>query len=96
MYPIYGDDSRAWTPKSQNQQEYLELFFKVPVFLTKIEIYETFNPGAVVKISVKNSSQKNKSWVTVYQGSQQTAHNSRIFTPTLDLKVYMENDKTFL
>ncbi len=42
----------AWASLSQdNQQEWLLVEYEKPVTPTRVEIYETYNPGAVSKIS---------------------------------------------
>lgn len=46
-----GDATSAWAPLiPQSTQEELTLHFSEPVLPTEINIYETFNPGAVVQV----------------------------------------------
>jgi hypothetical protein len=54
-YPTYGDQQTAWAAsKSTNSKEFLELSFKKAVYIKKIEVYETFNPGSLVTIRAKH------------------------------------------
>jgi hypothetical protein len=82
-YPQYGDLKTAWAPNAKTgTKEFLELQFEKPVLITGIEIYETYNPGAIVKIAAK----VNNDWVELYSGASQQAtlpQVSRIFSPTL-------------
>ncbi|MGI6652266.1 MAG: hypothetical protein ACOX4Y_11000 [Limnochordia bacterium] len=57
VYPGYGDDGRAWAPVSQNAGlQWVELGFAEAVYVESVEIYETFNPGAVVKVELVDTS----------------------------------------
>jgi hypothetical protein len=48
----YGDINTAWASKGQDdRQEWLELDFPQAVVPHAVWIYETYNPGAVVKVS---------------------------------------------
>eukprot|EP01080_Neovahlkampfia_damariscottae_P005516 gene5516-9333_t len=68
-YPKYGDLKTAWAPSSSNgTKEWVELTFEKHVVPTKIIIYETYNPGACVKISGKD---KKGNWVELWSGSKQ-------------------------
>jgi len=81
-YPKYGDIQTCWAPsQSTGSQEFLELQFKNKVVPTKIEIYETFHPGSLVKISAKNEDGK---WVALWKGKRKNEEEkSRIFKPKL-------------
>ena len=46
-----GDHATAWaTRKADRRNEWLELGYPSKVLTTKIRIYETFNPGAVIRV----------------------------------------------
>ncbi|KAG2373715.1 hypothetical protein C9374_011804 [Naegleria lovaniensis] len=52
VYPKYGDFSDAWAPRlQQNSKEFFIVEFSDYYKITGIQIYETFNPGAVTKIT---------------------------------------------
>ena len=65
-------------------QEFLEFSFAKACIPTKMEVFETFTPGAMVKISAKGPS---GTWITLWSGEQDkgaaAAGTSRIFAPTL-------------
>jgi hypothetical protein len=80
---VYKKPLKSRAPsKSTGTLEFLELKFKKKVFPSKIEVYETYNPGSLVKISAMN---ENKKWVTLWKGKRekQTISKSRIFKPKL-------------
>ena len=48
----YGDCRTAWASKSADDQpEWLVLEYEKPVDATAVKIYETYNPGAVCKVT---------------------------------------------
>ena len=53
FYPNYGDDGRAWAPSAiNNGLQWVELGFEEAVYVESVDIYETFNPGAIVKVEL--------------------------------------------
>ncbi|KAK3772997.1 hypothetical protein RRG08_036330 [Elysia crispata] len=81
VYPQHGDIHGAWAMGTIDQHQYLELEFDVPVCPTAINIYETYNPGAVVTVKVIDSKGK---WETLWSISKPTVlAQSRIFSPPL-------------
>lgn len=65
IYPLYGDFSGAWASfTTDSQREFLILGFEESQTVKKIEIFETFNPGAIDTIFLRNSA--TQKWVTVY------------------------------
>ncbi|HEX2622217.1 MAG TPA: hypothetical protein VHL11_18795 [Phototrophicaceae bacterium] len=47
-----GDLGTAWASESADDpEEYLTLYYDTPVFPTQVNIYETYNPGAITGIS---------------------------------------------
>ena len=66
VYPRYGDIRGAWAPlSSRGTIEWLVFGFLEPVFATSVNIYETYNPGAVVE--VQTCSDDLDHWVTVWK-----------------------------
>jgi hypothetical protein len=51
-----ADDAKAWASRSLGAVEWLELSYAQPVVPTKIEIYETWAVGAIVKVELRNVS----------------------------------------
>ncbi len=48
--PTCGDSSTAWASASSAGQDSLTLYYATPVVPTQINIYETYNPGAIVLV----------------------------------------------
>lgn len=68
VYPAYGDIGEAWASKTEDsEREFLVLTFDNPQKATEIEVYETFNPGAVDTLYLRKAS--DKSWVMIWSGS---------------------------
>lgn len=81
VYPNYGDISNAWASQSSDgAREYLVLGFDTLQTVRTVEIYETFNPGAVDSLFIRNAD--TKKWVKIYSKPVQTdlPKESRIFT----------------
>jgi len=69
-YPKYGDSKTNWSPfSSSGTQEFLHVKYDIPVIPTRIKVYETYNPGALVKVSGKDPSDN---WVILWSGARQT------------------------
>ncbi len=88
VYPLYGDIGEAWASSSQDgQREYLELAFSNPAPVSSIAIWETYNPGAVDTIYVKNPT--TNQWDKVWTGTASTKPaQSRIFNVNFPLTSY--------
>jgi len=55
VYPAYGNLSGAWSGLLPDvQREYIQILFNDPSPINFIDIYETYNPGAVDTVYVKN------------------------------------------
>lgn len=86
-YPKYGTAFRsAWCASRTGKDEYLELEFEYPVYITEVQIYETFDTGSVTLISCWDST--SKSWVHLWSlkesGKTSRAPQSQIFSPKLN------------
>ena len=79
VYPAYGANDNAWRPLTENGgREYLTLFFKDKRPVNGIAIYETFNPGSVDTVYIRNAD--NGHWSMVWSGLAGTTNpKSRIF-----------------
>ncbi|WP_400191401.1 LamG-like jellyroll fold domain-containing protein [Hymenobacter sp. B81] len=78
VYPRYGDISGAWASSDpDDQREYLVLRFANPAPAKRILIWETYNPGAIDTVWVRNPN--TNAWVSVYTATAAPAGgNSRI------------------
>ena len=85
VYPAYGDFANTWAPATpDDQREFLELAYNDPAPIDSISIYETYNPGAVDRISVRNP--ETGLWQLVWSGTAAPAGTTaRIFTVTFPL-----------
>lgn len=53
VYPQHGDLAQAWASKTADEQdEWIEVGFDNPRAASAVEIYETFNPGAVASVEL--------------------------------------------
>ncbi|CAM6001561.1 unnamed protein product, partial [Sphagnum balticum] len=53
LFPTYGDfPNSSWAPMQTNTPSFIWLHYNYSVYLTGIEVYETFNPGYIVRVSV--------------------------------------------
>ncbi|XP_060598191.1 F-box/LRR-repeat protein 4-like [Ruditapes philippinarum] len=81
------------TPPSFCSQDYIELSFQRKIYPLKLEIYETYNPGCVVKILACERSEDTDvdtghsltRWKTLWEGEPTLAGpTSRMFCPSLE------------
>ncbi len=81
--PEAGDNATAWAAAAADDQvETLALVFEQPVNPTAIEIYESFNPGAVTQIEVLDPN--TDEWVVVWSGEADTVGQElAVFSPVL-------------
>ena len=88
IYPDYGDTQGAWAPSTlDGQREYLALSFDSAHTVKKIQIYETFKPGSVDTIYLRNS--ETLAWNQVWYGTAAAQPDeARIFTVTIDETAY--------
>ena len=47
-----GDDANAWASSDDTTVEWLELTYATPVKPYQVNIYQTFNPGQIVKVEL--------------------------------------------
>jgi hypothetical protein len=53
VYPAYGDIVRAWASKgADDRDEFIEVGFDKPGLISGVEVYETYNPGAIDRIEL--------------------------------------------
>jgi hypothetical protein len=89
--PDAGDNATAWAAAAADDQlETLVLVFEQPVNPTAIEIYESFNPGAVAQIEVLDPN--TDEWVVVWSGEADTAgQEMAVFSPELTAVDFVTN-----
>ena len=81
VYPNYGANINSWSPfLADGQREYLVVGFDTLQTIHTIEIYETFNPGAIDTIYVRNESTQKLEIVYSKPAQTDLADEARIFT----------------
>lgn len=60
-----GDIQTAWASSSGGTEEWLELSYDVPVWVSQVNIVQTYNPNQVVRVELQNSDGQ---YQTVYEG----------------------------
>jgi hypothetical protein len=54
VYPNSGDEAKAWASQSTDDMaEFIIVEYKTPVVADSVWVFQTFNPGAISKITVK-------------------------------------------
>jgi len=67
VFPASGDNANAWASLgADDHDEWIEVGYAQPMHVGAIEIFETFNPGAVSAIEMITASGQR---ITAYQGS---------------------------
>ena len=94
--PNCGDFETAWASGKKARPEWIELNFSVPVFAQKVIVHESYNPGNVVQIDLK---QPNGSYSTIFKGRDPTracpGQLSPVFEqtnfPVTTVRIYVED-----
>lgn len=80
---VASDNPNAWTSAtSDDGEETLDLTFAQAVVPSGIDIYESFNPGAIVQIAALDPN--SNEWVVMWEGEGATNQDFRTFSPELD------------
>jgi len=88
VYPDYGDRQGAWAQGDKSANEFIELVFETELFVKQVNIYETYHPGAIVKIKFW----KKTSWDTIWEMPEPSnLDHSRIFSPEFRQTKYKTN-----
>ena len=75
--PEAGDRSTAWASAEQDaESEWLALTYAAPVVPMAIRVHETYNPGAITKVELRDAA---GTWRTVWEGPPQPADAPRWF-----------------
>ncbi|CAF1384065.1 unnamed protein product [Rotaria sordida] len=101
VYPRRGDITGVRAQDLQANDEFIIVEFEQVVYSEQIDIYETFNPGAVVKVLIRNGKDDSES-KTIWE--TEAAHNegqckcklSHIFNIDLFYREILTNFKDLL
>jgi speckle-type POZ protein len=92
VYPEYGDRHGAWAQRDRDSQQFIVVKFAQSIYLTALNIYETYHAGGIVRIKARNNEADQ--WVTVWESPNQqpeVVQQSRIFSPILE-KITFKTD----
>ena len=82
--PSIGDYVTAWAPAGADEGiETLELRYEHKVVPAGVEVYESYNPGAVVSIEAYDEA--GDEWVVLWAGERSEAEGITIFSPEVEL-----------
>jgi hypothetical protein len=83
-----GESTTAWASSYYDGVDWLEVGFATPVVPTQINIYETYNPGSIVKVEVRDEE---GSFHTVYEATpayvEECPRTFKINISDIDFKV---------
>jgi len=85
VYPAAGDSTQAWSPGGKLSAEWIELEFGERLYVTSIQIYETWFPGHVTRVSFRHPD---GTWIPAWKGSVSHSDaaagaSSRVFAPLM-------------
>ena len=90
VYPNHGDFNKAWASlKADDKREFLVLGLDTPQTAKTIEIYETYNPGAIDSIFVRKLD--SGEWIKVYSKPfrDDLPKEARVFSIFLNEATYL-------
>ncbi|KAL1512136.1 hypothetical protein AB1Y20_005404 [Prymnesium parvum] len=90
VYPAYGDITGVWAAAGNGERphEFVELEFESPMYVSALEIYETYRPGACVRVCLHTTA---GGWDEVWRGRSEQDRLpavSRVFSPPLQWRGY--------
>lgn len=92
--PAPGDQITAWaSATTDGQPEWLLLKYKKPVEAVAVHVYETYNPGALTKVTVFDPDGKE---ITAWEGTDPTDRSKQMGVSKIPLDVDFPIDKVKL
>lgn len=92
IFPNYGDlNGTGLQNEDLDSNQFIDLEFPEELFISKLNIYETYHPGRLAAIKFRNK--KLKFWKTVWESSGDALDidKSRIFCPELKKVLFKTN-----
>jgi len=75
VFPAHGDNVNAWASLgADDKDEWLEVGYAQPTRISAIEIFETYNPGAISAVEMITASGEH---VTAYQGTPRAGGSAK-------------------
>jgi hypothetical protein len=89
VFPDYSDDELAWASWSKDgYREFLSLAYAAPIQVQSIVIYETYNPGAVDRVELRDAGTGD--WNEVWTGTAASAgSDARAFIVAIPKTAYL-------
>ncbi|KAL4223734.1 BTB/POZ domain-containing protein 9 [Mactra antiquata] len=86
VYPKYGDIAGAWASADKDAHQFIEIEYDEAVYITGIDIYETYHAGGVVAVKALDDNNK---WRCLYNIDRpQVIKTSRIFKPDIPPQIF--------
>ena len=80
---VYGDQQTAWAPESRDGgPAWLELTYDVPVIPSEVVVFESSGNGFVTSVELWDAA--TESWITAWEGQDQSPEFVIGFSPDLD------------
>jgi hypothetical protein len=79
-----GSNPKAWSPAYLDTEEYIELFYDVPVIPTEIVIYQSYNPSQVVEIQLVDTD--GEEWLLWYGNPEEVSDCPDKWIHTIELE----------
>ena len=97
-YPMHGNVAGAWQPEADatsggERAASVHLDFASPMYVSGVEIYETYLPGSVTAVALwsgRTDGSGAAGWDVVWRGEPQRSlpAEARIFSPSLEARSY--------
>ena len=95
VYPMHGHTQGAWQPTAleggggESKTDFVEVKFGHPMYISTLEVYESFGAGSVIAISLWSGEENG--WDAVWKGpstSKGRVKEARLFAPQLEPRGY--------
>ena len=87
VYPDCGDSVFAWASEDYSTVEWIEVGYENPVTPLEIHIYETYNPGGVISVDVRDVSGDLHNVYSASAGTMDDCASVLSIYPTLDVQI---------
>lgn len=78
-----GSNPKAWSPAYIDTEEYIEVFYDIPVIPTELVIYQSYNPSQVVEIQLVDPD--GEAWMLWYGEPESVSSCPDMWTHTIEL-----------
>jgi hypothetical protein len=73
---LYGEDPKAWAAETKNgKSEWIKLKYQTPVNATEVRIRENYDPGAIAKVELLDTSGKSH---IIWEGTDTTTKGNQV------------------